>query len=421
MAFSMFSGQISPIAINFGSASVKLLQLSRGEKPAMVAAAEIAIPETMRQDQDRLFLMLQQELPKAIKAGKFKGKRVVTTVPSATTFIQHMQVATTEGVKTEDLVLAELQAKLGVAPRSVVVRTIEVADVARHGQSRTEMICFAVSRDIVMRYIELLKRQRMEVVGVHTEIVAMVRAFDHINRRESDKNVTTLYVDIGWGGTRVAITHGKQIVFARYIQVGGRHFDQLVANTLHCDLPTARAHRLALEKRSLRSSVKRSAQRDSTALLRTANALAEAAAEHTTETQTESGGVVTTEPERRVGQRPIELACSVQPATMSIENSKVDMSELLDTVTDELSMSLRYHRGLFPGRPVDRVVFLGGEARQLWLCQHVVKELGLPAQLGDPLARYRADQSIETPGVDVNEPQPGWAVPCGLCMAPTDL
>jgi hypothetical protein len=47
--------------------------------------------------------------------------------------------------------------------------------------------------------------------------------------------------------------------------------------------------------------------------------------------------------------------------------------------------------------------------------------LRLPAQVGDPLARYRSEQGVTTPGVNVDEPQPGWAVPCGLCIAPTDM
>ena len=101
--------------------------------------------------------------------------------------------------------------------------------------------------------------------------------------------------------------------------------------------------------------------------------------------------------------------------------ASVDLSEQLDMICDELSMCLRYHQGLFPNRSVDRVIFIGGEARQKWLCQHVMKVLGLKAQLGDPLARLGVSNSARTPGLIRGQPQPGWAVPCGLCTAPTDL
>jgi Tfp pilus assembly PilM family ATPase len=97
------------------------------------------------------------------------------------------------------------------------------------------------------------------------------------------------------------------------------------------------------------------------------------------------------------------------------------MTELLDTVADELSMCLRYHQGLFPERSIDRAIFLGGEARQAWMCQHIVKKLRLPAQLGDPIARMNREGTPPTPGLKLDQPQPGWAVTCGLCTAPTDL
>jgi hypothetical protein len=45
----------------------------------------------------------------------------------------------------------------------------------------------------------------------------------------------------------------------------------------------------------------------------------------------------------------------------------------------------------------------------------------MPAQLGDPLCRLHRDQAPTTIDVNLEEPQPGWTVPYGLCTAPTDL
>ena len=70
---------------------------------------------------------------------------------------------------------------------------------------------------------------------------------------------------------------------------------------------------------------------------------------------------------------------------------------------------------------LNRVIFIGGEARQAWFCQHVIRTLRMAAQLGDPLARLAREDSLATPGLDLDAPQPGWAVACGLSIAPTDL
>ena len=92
-----------------------------------------------------------------------------------------------------------------------------------------------------------------------------------------------------------------------------------------------------------------------------------------------------------------------------------------NSLVDELSMCVRYHNSLFRNNKIDRMIFLGGDARNIPLCQHIAKELHLPAQLGDPLTRLECKRSLRTPGLALGQPQPGWAVVCGLCNAPTDL
>ena len=246
MGFSMFSAQASPIAIDFGSSSVKLLQIGNGDSPSLVAAAELPIPDELRQDQAELLNFYAREIPRVLKQGKFRGKRVVSAIPSGQTLVQHMQIAALGGANIDDVVKGQLQVQMGCSPRSIVVRSLEVANVHRGGDAQKEIICFAVSRDTVMRYVNLLKQCRLEPVGMHTETMAMVRAFDHLNRRAEDTASTTLYVDLGWSGTLVAVGHGRNIRFARYIQIGGRNFDQAICEALNCSPEDAREYRMQM-------------------------------------------------------------------------------------------------------------------------------------------------------------------------------
>ncbi|MBC7835562.1 MAG: hypothetical protein H7Y88_10760, partial [Phycisphaerales bacterium] len=99
----------------------------------------------------------------------------------------------------------------------------------------------------------------------------------------------------------------------------------------------------------------------------------------------------------------------------------VDLSEPLEALTDDIAMCLRYHDSLFPGRKINRAIFVGGEARHRGLCQHVARTLRLPAQVADPLSRLARTGGERCTNVDMKLPQPGWAVPYGLCISPTDL
>ena len=56
------------------------------------------------------------------------------------------------------------------------------------------------------------------------------------------------------------------------------------------------------------------------------------------------------------------------------------------------------------------------------MCQSLAKKAHIAAQLGDPFARLvRIGGAKMAPGVNLDEPQPGWAVPYGLCHSEANL
>ena len=56
------------------------------------------------------------------------------------------------------------------------------------------------------------------------------------------------------------------------------------------------------------------------------------------------------------------------------------------------------------------------------MCQKIARALRIGAQLGDPMARLvRVNQDKGSDGVDLRKPQPGWAVPMGLCLSEANI
>jgi len=362
-SMSMFSAQTMPIAIDFGSSSVKLLQVAPGEPPSMVGAIGLRIPDSIRTVRDLRLDYIEKQLPRMLRKGNFKGRRAVCSIPCADTVVQHMQIAEADGIDRDETIKIQLGEQRGISPYNMVVRSYFVTEIRRDGEVLSEMICFAIARETVMRYVELLRKCKLETVGVHSEVIGMVRAFDYLQPPPDQPSQTNLYVDIGFASTKVAITHDTQLVFARTIGIGGQQIDEKLAGKLGCDEATARAQRTA---------------------------------EH-------AGG------RRRGG------------AAVASGGPDDEIIEVANAIVDELSMCGRYHSSLFRDRRIDRIIFLGGEARNIALCQQIAKELRLPAQLGDPLTRLECKRSLRTPGLTLGQPNPGWAVACGLCTAPTDL
>lgn len=410
---------------------MKLLQLDNGDEPVARAAATLPVPEEVRESTEEMMDYYARELPGILRDAQFKGRQAICAIPATQTHVQHLQITPSEGISQDEIVRSQLGMQMGIAPGSIVVRTFKVRELQRDGKNLTEIICVSIPRDVVMRYVSMLVECRLEVLSVHSSSLAMVRAFDHVHRRSNDAEVTSMYIDCGYSGTRVAIAHDRTMVFARSIQVGGQHFDQMIADQRKCSTSEAQAYRLAMS--DAMSSAKSAAggcdssehapdtnqadNEDSSGGLSRLNAAMAKEEQSASSVQPESPeqSVATlTEAERRQGEPPITLRENVS-ANGTPTAEPPDLSELLDTVTDELSMCIRYHQGLFPQRSIDRVVLVGGESKQRWLCQHIARGLRISTRLGDPAARLlRADRTSDHVPIEPNKPNPEWAIAAGL-------
>lgn len=390
MGIPLFSGQTSPILVDFGQSSVKCLQVTGGASPSIVAAAELPIPSPLRDDGEASLAFVAEGLPDLLRRRGFRGRRVACAASAGSMTVQHLQLAPSDGVDPREQVKLAMATRLGRSPEQFVIRSISVGEVHRDGSVRHERICFATPRDEVMRVVEMFRRHRYSVVGMHDGFQSLLRAFGHLHRREEDREVRTLYIDLGWSHTKAAIAHGDRLVFAKCIPVGGRTYGAEAGPAA----AAAGARREALDGldaafASLRLAMGR----------RNGEAAPPAAAS-------------VLEADRRLG-RPAPGFAGPIDSDSAVEQP----GEVLEQLGQELSMCLRYYQSVFPETSVDRAIFVGGEARRLAVCQSIARTLRLPAQLGDPLARLGG---MERSGL-AEGPHPGWAVACGLGSAPADL
>jgi len=415
MAFGMLSTGVRPIAIEFGVGSLKALQVASGEDAQLVAAACIETPEELRADAAARLRFQAQALPTLLKNGGFRGKRAVCSIPAPQTLVQHMQVQNAEGVSLDQLVMARLQAQHNCNPANVVMRIFQAKGAARGGKA--EVICVAVSREIVLQQVQALKACRLETVGVHSEHIALLRCFDRVMRRDADQNTVVMYLDIGIGSTKAVIAHGKELVFAKTIQIAGAVFDQTVARQLRCTAAQARVERMRMAgtMASAKPMGKEGVGVDNSSRARSTQAAASATM--ASRAPGESAGA-----ETLLDRRSDEPA-GADPTLADGDAAPpgADLQEPIELLTDEIGMCLRYHDSTFPDRRVERVVFVGGESHQMSLLRQIAQSLRVQARVADPLAHIGRNNKASVRGVDFGEPRPEWAVPVGLSFCPMDL
>jgi Tfp pilus assembly PilM family ATPase len=418
MPFGLFRSQQTPILADFGSSGVKLLQVSPGATPVATAAAFIAFDDELRaQSLDQRFSCIAAQLPAVLKSHGFRGNRVVVAPFSQHMLVQHVAVALADAERADSVVGTQIAIGLGCDPQNLVVRTSRVCETTRDGQPKVELLAFAMSRDDVMRYVQLFAGAKLKVVGVHGEISALVHAFDHVNRRVEDTSVTTMYIDLGYSGTKVAISHGPQTVFAKSIAIAGRTFDARIAELRSISLANARAVRARQPQTTAASEAM-----GGTSSTPQASATSTAAPSAETLPAIFRAGYAQEQAllgERRAGAAAPALGAPLPETTQ--RSVAVDCRETLESLCDELGMCTRYYGGLFRERRIDRVVFLGGEARDIGLCQALAASLRIPAKAGDPMARFLSNGPAPEGLPEPEAAHSGWAVACGLAAAPTDL
>ncbi|CAN5620375.1 hypothetical protein BH09PLA1_BH09PLA1_26370 [soil metagenome] len=437
-----FAPAANAIGVDFGSDCLRLAQVQFiGGEPKLIAAASADVPQHIRQNAAARIQFFIETTRELLAQGNFCGRQAILALPAASMFIQHLRMAKMGDEETKKALPWEARGKLPIDPSQALIRHLIAGEVYQDQEPKNEVIVMAAAREFIHGLLSAAKKAKLDVIGMNVEPKALVDCFTHIYRRKSDADVTSCYVDVGCVAKRAVIARGQEIFFARTIGFGGDHFSRAVAHEMRISFDEAKLLRIklcaatpGLDDNRERNSIRADDRATTTGIAPSASAAAPAAdsgfALLEAGLRASSNGEpglpgVSSGPGHPLQGENATVAVATSPSSHSqAENDparRVEHAcrEPLNKLVEELDLCRRYYEATFPSKPVDRLIFVGGEARQRSLCQHVARELGIAAQLGDPLVRMgrTCEIGIES-GIDRRQPQPSWAVALGLSLGP---
>lgn len=377
MVQSFFAPKAKPIGIDFGSETLRMAQVQAVDgEYRLNAAASAQIPMGIRKDANARLQFLTESCRNTYAKGKFTGRQVVIGMPAPLMHVVHLRVPKMDDESLMKALPWEVKGKVPFEPSKALLRHVVAGEIFQDQESRLEVIVMAVQRETVNQFISIAESAKLEVIGLQPEPKAILDCFRAGIRRKSEADTATMYIDIGFAGTRVMVGCADAILFVRFIPIGGDQFNYSVSVALKVPAHEGRLRRIQqAETQGLDPGSGTPAEVDPILDPMTAKRLAER-------------GV-------------IEEACR----------------DPMDRLLGELELCRRYHEATFPNRPIDRIVFVGGEAMQRSMCQQIAKRLGIAAQLGDPMVRLgRTNLVAADSGLDVSRPQPAWAIAVGLSI-----
>ena len=119
------------------------------------------------------------------------------------------------------------------------MRFLEAADVRQGDQTLREVIVFAVQRSVLQQSLGVVEQARLKPVAVDVEPAALVRSYAAQFRRDDDRQARALLVHIGYSRTAAMVAQADEMLFVKYIDVGGQQFDLAVGRHLKMDLHDA--------------------------------------------------------------------------------------------------------------------------------------------------------------------------------------
>jgi type IV pilus assembly protein PilM len=357
---SIFAPPAHPIGIDFGTDTLRLAQVqAEGDDFQLLAAASADFPGTDSPAGPREDPAARlQFFAETVRNLITSGKfQGRSTVLGLPSSIVHTQHVTIDAIEEDKIKEAALAIVKDSLPFDPSRALIRhaVAGQPRDGQGRHRLVVMAADLDWVNQYIAAARKARVDVVAMNMQPIALLDCFASIYRRTSEQKSVRMYVDIGSSGTRAVIGQGVKLLYFRNIPVGGEQITAAVADALGISAANARTMRL------------------------------------------------------KCGTGSSDQADRVDAAARSA----------FDRLARELQTCREEHEDAFPELPVERLIFVGGEARLKALCDQVSEQLKIPGQIGDSLCRMVRNSRIGIESaIDRRCPQPAWAAAIGLSMGP---
>jgi len=362
-----------PIGLDIGHNSIKMIQLAVNEGHISILAADKAhIDAGINGDGEERRSFVISAIKQMLTEGNFRGRNVVSCLPSDRLKITSLRLAEAETQEIEQVLRKEVGQRFGLDPDKDTINYVLAGNVQQGDEIKNELILFAADDETIKNHIGMLEEAQLRPVAIDTIPCALFRSFERSLRRQEDREHTVVFVDVGSRFTTVVFGRGGEISFVKQIPIGGEKFNREIAAKLGISIN---------EAETLRGK------------LRMERASAEPYFQGTPAQNTANEG---------------RLDASTRQVMVDA------ISAVAEELAREISLCFRYYTVTFRGKRVERAVFAGGEAYEGILLNVLRRQLAVEIEVAQPL------KGFDMMNVNFDSDRRGllceWAVAVGLSL-----
>ena len=359
---------VTPIGLDIGSSSIKMVQFSTGGALSVIASGQYALPDDLTPRDEQYRAVVIEGIGKLLESSPFRGRQVVATVPNRMLQFKNIRLPQMPPADQAEAVQWEAVERFQLEDKQAVVQYLNAGEV-RHGQdTKDEVILMAAMQQSIDDHTHMLVDAGLQLTALEPMPIAVARSFARLLRREADRNEVRVCVEIGRSGSNVIILRGSRVMFFKPVEIGGTQINNAVAE--HLDLSVADAT-------ELRSK------------------LAAAGDDEQCDTEQLFGST------RRENVRRAVFE-AVRP--------------IIGDLANEVGLCLRYYSVTFRGQRPNQVLLTGGESHDPTFQTLMGEQLEADVQMFDPLDGI--DLSSDQVAIERRGRRTEWTVATGLALRP---
>lgn len=387
--FSFLQKKVYPIGIDLGSFSLKMIQLGIEDgNVKLLAAAKENVPADIQGNPSSIYQWYVENIRRLLDSQPFKGKKVVTALPSREMQVQHLRVPKMDPDQLKQALPFEAQDKLPFDINGGLLRHVIAGEIYDGDETKLEVVVMAASGVVIRRHLQLLEQLKVESERIDVESGALMNCFSYLFDSAESLSGAVMLVDLGHSCIKVMMAHDRQIVFCRTISISPEAFGQ------------------AMSEKVSQGHVGEGQSQQSFGIAQDQ--------EHKQAQEVGDG-----EDKNIVENSTATVVLTEQEESENHGGKAIDSTNgtIIQKLTDELRNCVRYHDLMFAGRLVEKVIFVGGRSKDKMLCQRLAQGLSLSARIGDPMARLtRREDSDSQIGMEADAINSDWAVAFGLSL-----
>ncbi|MHC5026262.1 MAG: pilus assembly protein PilM, partial [Planctomycetota bacterium] len=234
-----FSSTIGAVGIDFGTRTIKMLQVREaGDDLRVVGAARIEAPGdglTPRPDQ----------ISSAFSAGGFTGRKCVVSLPREDVHVQSIRMPRMPDREVRQAVAWEAAQRFELDRDTTQVDFLQTGASVHGSEDREETLLIAATDETITKRLEPLLAAGLQPIAIDTAFAALARAMSHAVRRDADQLSVRAVVEIGAAGSSVMILQGPNVRFYKALSVRGIDLNDAVVQHLQIDAESAAELRIA--------------------------------------------------------------------------------------------------------------------------------------------------------------------------------